>query len=59
MKTLEWNQQHNPILSMKSFEEFDAWQRASAAKLGGVSKIKVAVPANIFAEIPEVIPWLE
>ena len=59
MKSLAWNRQHNPILSMNSFEEFDAWQRASAEKLGGVSKIKIAVPANIFAEIPEVIPWLE
>ena len=26
---------------------------------GAVSKIKVAVPANIFAEIPEHIPWLD
>jgi hypothetical protein len=27
--------------------------------LGSVSKIKTALPANLFAEIPDVIPWME
>ena len=43
---------------MKSLEQFTAWQMDSVEKLGSVSKIKVALPANIFAEIPDEIPWL-
>jgi hypothetical protein len=43
---------------MESPEEFVIWQKNSAEKLGDVSKIKVALPANIFAEIPDEIPWL-
>jgi hypothetical protein len=58
MKTLGWNMLNNPILLMDDFESFKSWQIASAEKLGGVSKIKVAVPANLFAEIPEHIPWM-
>ena len=38
MKSLDWNRDHNPVLSMTSFESFKAWQEATAAKLGGVSK---------------------
>ena len=59
MRSLAWNRLHNPILKMTSFEEFDAWQHATAAALGGVSKIKTAIPANLFAEVPERIPWLD
>ena len=58
LQTLGWNRIHNPILSMSSPEEFVIWQKNSAEKLGDVSKIKVALPANIFAEIPDEIPWL-
>ena len=58
VQSLGWNRTHNPILSMKSPEEFVIWQKNSAEKLGDVSKIKVALPANIFAEIPDEIPWL-
>jgi sulfur dioxygenase len=59
MRPLAWNRLHNPILKMTSFEDFDAWQNATAATLGGVSKIKTAIPANLFAEVPERIPWLD
>ncbi|MBL6882322.1 MAG: hypothetical protein ISR08_04935, partial [Candidatus Poseidoniaceae archaeon] len=58
LQTLGWNRIHNPILSMKSLEEFTIWQNKSVENLGSVSKIKVALPANIFAEIPDEIPWL-
>ena len=58
LQTLGWNRIHNPILSMKSLEEFTIWQNNSVENLGSVSKIKVALPANIFAEIPDEIPWL-
>ena len=44
---------------MKSYDEYKQWQDEVNAGLGAVSKIKVAVPANIFAEIPEHIPWLD
>ena len=59
MMSLDWNRKHNPILSMADFETFRAWQEATAAKLGGVSKIKTAIPANLFGEVPEHIPWLD
>ena len=59
MKSLDWNRDHNPVLSMTSFESFKAWQEATAAKLGGVSKIKTAIHANLFGEVPEHIPWLD
>lgn len=59
MQTLDWNYENNPVLKMESFEEYVDWQNEVNAKLGGVSKIKTAVPANLFAEIPEVIPWLQ
>jgi glyoxylase-like metal-dependent hydrolase (beta-lactamase superfamily II) len=58
VQSLGWNRTNNPILSMESPEEFVIWQKNSAEKLGDVSKIKVALPANIFAEIPDEIPWL-
>ena len=59
MQTLDWNRKNNPILNMKSSEEYFHWQIESAKQLGYVSKIKVALPANIFGEIPEEIPWLK
>ena len=59
MKSLDWNKANNPVLKMNSFEDFSQWQAATAAKLGGVSKIKTAIPANLFGEVPEHIPWLE
>lgn len=58
MQTLGWNRKNNPVLKMETFEEYKKWQDEVNAGLGAVSKIKVAVPANIFAEIPEDIPWL-
>lgn len=58
LQTLGWNRNHNPILKMKSFDEFREWQNKTAEQLGSVSKIKTALPANLFAEIPDVIPWL-
>lgn len=58
MQTLVWNRMNNPVLKMETFEEYKKWQDDVNAGLGAVSKIKVAVPANIFAEIPEDIPWL-
>lgn len=59
MKSLDWNREHNPILRMESYEEYATWQAATSAQLGGVSKIKTAIPANLFGEVPDVIPWLE
>ena len=44
---------------MRSFEEFSTWQNDVSQQLGAVSKIKTAVPANIFGELPERIPWLD
>ena len=58
LQTLGWNRENNPILSMKSFEDFVTWQKNTVENLGSVSKIKVALPANIFAEIPDDIPWM-
>jgi len=59
MQTLQWNRENNPILKMESWAQYRDWQEDSVKQLGSVSKIKVALPANIFAEIPEDIPWLE
>ncbi len=59
MQSLAWNREHNPILRMSSLEEYAAWQASTSAQLGGVSKIKTAIPANLFGEVPEHIPWLE
>jgi hypothetical protein len=47
------------VLKMTSFAEYEAWQTEVTAGLGSVSKIKTAVPANLFAEVPETIPWLD
>ncbi|GIR08088.1 MAG: hypothetical protein CM15mP18_4170 [Methanobacteriota archaeon] len=58
MQSLSWNQANNPVLNMSSLDEFAAWQSETSARLGGVSKIKTALPANIFAEVPEHVPWL-
>ena len=56
--TLGWNRENNPIFSLASFDDYVQWQNESTQRLGAVSKIKVALPANIFAEVPENIPWL-
>lgn len=58
LQTLGWNRANNPILKMTSYDEFAQWQNKTAEQLGSVSKIKTALPANLFAEIPEDIPWL-
>ncbi|MGB1659887.1 MAG: MBL fold metallo-hydrolase [Candidatus Poseidoniaceae archaeon] len=58
LQTLGWNRLHNPILMMTSFDQFVEWQTKTAEQLGSVSKIKTALPANLFAEIPDEIPWL-
>ncbi|MDE0870248.1 MAG: MBL fold metallo-hydrolase [Candidatus Poseidoniaceae archaeon] len=59
MQTLAWNRTNNPVLKMTTFEQFETWQKKVTADLGSVSKIKTALPANLFAEIPDVIPWME
>ena len=59
MMSLKWNRENNPVLNMNSYDEYEAWQLEVSAGLGAVSKIKTAVPANVFAEIPEHIPWLD
>jgi len=59
MMSLDWNRIHNPILNMDNFQTFKEWQESTAERLGPVSKIKIAVPANLFAEIPDVIPWMK
>ena len=58
MQTLDWNRDNNPILNMNNFAEYAVWQKSTTEQLGYVSKIKVALPANIFAEIPGEIPWM-
>ena len=57
-QTLSWNRLHNPVLKMSNYSEYVEWQNNTTAQLGYVSKIKVALPANLFGEIPEEIPWL-
>lgn len=57
-QTLDWNRKNNPLLSMNSYAEYEAWQLKVTAGLGSVSKIKTALPANLFAEIPDEIPWM-
>tara|TARA_B100000767_G_scaffold178749_1_gene166962 strand:+ start:3699 stop:4409 length:711 start_codon:yes stop_codon:yes gene_type:complete len=59
MQTLAWNRTNNPVLKMTTFEQFETWQKKVTANLGSVSKINTALPANLFAEIPDVIPWME
>ena len=59
MQSLAWNRKNNPVLSMTNFAEYKLWQEKVTDQLGYVSKIKVALPANIFAEIPDKIPWLD
>ena len=58
MQTLSWNNEHNPVLKMTNYEDYVKWQEDTVSQLGHVSKIKVALPANIFAEVPDEIPWL-
>ena len=57
-QTLSWNRQNNPVLNMSEFNEYVEWQNNTTEQLGYVSKIKVALPANLFAEIPDDVPWL-
>ena len=59
MMSLDWNRQNNPVLGMESYEEYAEWQSTTSASLGSVSKIKTALPANIFAEIPDNVPWID
>ena len=40
------------------FSDDQKWQADTTAQLGYVSTIKVALPANLFGEVPEDIPWL-
>ena len=58
MQTLYWNRENNPVLRMNNYAEYETWQSETTAQLGYVSKIKVALPANLFGEIPDEIPWL-
>lgn len=57
-QTLSWNRTNNPVLNMTNFSDYEEWQNNTTEKLGYVSKIKVALPANLFGEIPDDIPWL-
>ncbi len=59
MQTLAWNRDNNPVLAMTSHDEYLQWQVTTSAGLGSVSKIKTALPANIFAEVPDNVPWLQ
>jgi len=59
MQSLAWNRINNPVLVLNTFDEFEAWQTEVTAGLGSVSKIKTALPANLFAEIPAHIPWMD
>lgn len=59
MQSLAWNRENNPVLAFSTFEEYADWQQDTSSGLGSVSKIKVALPANIFAEIPDEVPWLD
>ncbi len=59
MQTLGWNRENNLILKMETYEEYAKWQEDTAADLGYVSRIKVALPANLFGEVPENVPWIE
>jgi hypothetical protein len=59
MQNLGWNRENNLVLKMETYEEYSNWQESTSANLGYVSKIKTALPANIFAEIPDEIPWIE
>ena len=58
MQSLAWNRENNPILTMTSPDQYRQWQETTSADLGSVSNIKTALPANLFAEIPENVPWL-
>ena len=58
MQTMAWNRKNNLVLKMQTYDEYAKWQEDTSANLGYVSKIKTALPANIFAEIPDDIPWI-
>ena len=58
MQTMAWNRENNLVLKMETYDEYAKWQEETSAGLGYVSKIKTALPANIFAEIPDEIPWM-
>ncbi|MDP6869803.1 MAG: MBL fold metallo-hydrolase [Candidatus Poseidoniaceae archaeon] len=59
MQKLSWNRKNNLILNLETYEEYSKWQDETSSELGHVSKIKIALPANLFAEIPEEIPWID
>ena len=50
MKSLGWNRLNNPVLNFNNFEEYLSWQKKQWENLGEVTKIKTAIPANIFAD---------
>jgi glyoxylase-like metal-dependent hydrolase (beta-lactamase superfamily II) len=52
-QTLLWNREHNPVLQMSSFEEYKSWQESEWERLGSVSAIGVALPANLTGEVPQ------
>ena len=51
--TLGENRNLNPLLTSASFEEYENWQRASWERLGEVSRMKYALPANLACVLPE------
>ena len=44
------NRENNLVLKMETYDEYAKWQEETSAGLGYVSKIKTALPANIFAK---------
>jgi sulfur dioxygenase len=52
-QSLLWNREHNPVLQMSSFEEYKSWQESEWERLGSVSAIGVALPANLSGEVPQ------
>lgn len=56
-RTLGWNRSNNPILRMASFDEYRAWQEREWERLGDVSRMPVALPANTEGRVPDSLPW--
>ena len=50
--SLQWNRENNPVLLMESFEEYQRWQRNEWLRLGDVSRMPVALPANLTGVLP-------
>ncbi|MDP6640394.1 MAG: MBL fold metallo-hydrolase, partial [Candidatus Poseidoniaceae archaeon] len=51
--TLGENRKSNPVLGFSEFSQYEAWQRGEWKKLGYVSRMKYALPANLSCEMPD------